>query len=111
MWTLNGLRRASFVFQSSFCWGSSQRNWSFKTVVCTSAVVYHTETNVKMLVHVDDPLCIGEAKLIDNLFTALGQKVPDRRSRSDRVEASLGPRQTRVEDTHRISRDSESRIL
>ena len=39
----------------------------------TPTFVHHTEANVKMLVKVDDPFCTGEAKLVDNMFTALGK--------------------------------------
>ena len=63
---LNGLRRDSLLIQN-FLFGILAEKLGFNRVVCTPTVLCHTETNVKMP-HVDDPLCIGEAKLADNLF-------------------------------------------
>ena len=63
---LNGLRRAILLFQN-FLFGICTEKLGFKKVVSAPTVVCHTETNVKILLHVDDPLCIEEAKL----FTAL----------------------------------------
>ena len=58
---------------------------------------------MQMLVRVDDPLCIGKAKLVENWFTATVVHDEDHQHRSDRAEASRVPRHTRVEDTHRDS--------
>ena len=38
------------------------------------------------MLHVDDPLCIGEAKLADNLFTALGQRL------TTKITEVIGPK-------------------
>ena len=64
---LNGLRRVSLLFQN-FLFRIITKKLGFK-----SAVVQHTETSVKMLVLVDDPLCISVQIPVGILFSTLGQ--------------------------------------
>ena len=67
---LNGLRRPSLLFQNILLEILTE-SLGFKKFASTPTVVHHTETSVKSLVQVDDPLCIGGQIQVDNLVTAL----------------------------------------
>ena len=67
---------------------------------------FNTATNVKMLADVDDPLFIGDGKLVDNLFTALGESL------TAKISEVIGPKPvvflgTRVWTTLTGSREIE----
>ena len=53
--------------------GASQRRLGLSKSRRLQHLCITQKTNVEMLIRVVDPLCVGEAKLVDNLFTALGQ--------------------------------------
>ena len=106
---LNGLRRASLVFQNVL-FRILTEIFGFKKVVTTPRVVYHTETNVKLLVHVDDPLLHRRSNFGGQLLRGTGRLAHDEDHRGDRPEASRVPRHTRDEDAHGIPRAAEKHI-
>ena len=61
------------MFCSRTSCSKSPLRLKFKKFASTPTVVHHTETSVKSLVQVDDPICIGGQIQVDNLVTALGQ--------------------------------------
>ena len=67
---VNGLRQGSLRFQNVLLAILTEK-LRFKKLASTPTVVSHTETSVKLFVHVDGTPCIEDERRVDNLFTAL----------------------------------------
>ena len=72
--------------------------------VYSDSCVSHRDNFVELLVHVDDPLCIGEVKFGGQLGHSTGTIAHDEDHRGHQTQASCVPRHTRVENNHRTMR-------
>ena len=106
---LDGVRRASLLLKT-FLWDPHRESGVQECRVYSDSRVTHRVQFEDARTHVDDPLCFGQAKLVDTLFTALGQWL------TKRIAETIGLKPvvflgSHVWSTHTMLRDAESKIL
>ena len=99
------------MFCSRTSCSKSPLRLKFKKFASTPTVVHHTETSVKSLVQVDDPIRIGGQVQVDNLVTALGHWLTTKVTEVIGRETIVVFLDTSVENTNRFQIDAEGRAF